>query len=353
MGDIDVVIPCYNYARFLERSVRSVLAQEGVNVRVLVIDDASSDETPQVGKRLAEQDSRVEFRRHDVNKGHIATYNEGLLGWAAAQYCLLLSADDALAPGALERATQLMTRHPEVGMTYGMAQIIDDDTDIETAKRIEDTGSRIISGSEYLRHCCAFANPVPTPTAVVRTELQHRLGGYQVQLPHSGDMEMWMRFATQSSIAFLHSIQAYYRWHGNNMGTAYYQAALGDLAEQREACKEVVMKWCPHIRDANVLMGLLDSRIGLEAFWIASKAFDDGDLDRTRVCLRFAEEHNREIRYSGKWWRFQTKRMLGRRVWNGIRPIVRRIRGFGQNQSSLKSSHFRVGDLTGRSAGES
>ena len=73
----------------------------GVDVRVLIIDDASTDDTPQVGQTLASTDSRVQFRRHDANKGHIATYNEGLLGWAAARYSLLLSADDALVPGAL------------------------------------------------------------------------------------------------------------------------------------------------------------------------------------------------------------------------------------------------------------
>jgi glycosyltransferase involved in cell wall biosynthesis len=93
---VDVVIPCSNYARFLERCVSSVLEQPGVDVRVLIIDDTSKDDSEAVGRKLAAADSRVEFRRHEVNKGHIATYNEGLLGWASAEYCLLLSADDVL-----------------------------------------------------------------------------------------------------------------------------------------------------------------------------------------------------------------------------------------------------------------
>jgi glycosyltransferase involved in cell wall biosynthesis len=116
MSGVDVVVPCYNYARFLPRCVSSILDQQDVNVRVLIIDDASSDDTPQVGQRLAELDPRVEFRRHDVNCGHIATYNEGLLGWASAKYSLLLSADDMLAPAALARATRLMDRHGDVGI---------------------------------------------------------------------------------------------------------------------------------------------------------------------------------------------------------------------------------------------
>src|SRR5271167_2052829 len=86
MGTVDVVVPCYNYARYLRDCVQSVLSQTGVAVRVLVIDDASPDNTLQVGQDLAASDPRVEFRRHAVNKGHIATYNEGLLDWSTAEY---------------------------------------------------------------------------------------------------------------------------------------------------------------------------------------------------------------------------------------------------------------------------
>lgn len=120
-------MPRYNYARFLTRCASSILDQQGVNVRVLIIDDASSDDTPQVGQRLAALDPRVEFRRHEVNCGHLATCNEGLLGWASAKYSLLLSADDMLAPAALARATRLADRHGDVGMTHEMALLIERD----------------------------------------------------------------------------------------------------------------------------------------------------------------------------------------------------------------------------------
>ena len=99
MTGVDVVVPCYNYARYLDWCVGTLLSQADVDVRVLIIDDASEDDTPSVGERLASADPRVEFRRHEKNAGHIATFNEGLLGWASAPYSLLISADDGLAPG--------------------------------------------------------------------------------------------------------------------------------------------------------------------------------------------------------------------------------------------------------------
>jgi len=116
---------------------------------------------------------------------------------------LLLSADDALAPGALARAVSVMDQDESIGMTYGMALIIADDSDIPEVHETGPVTHQVISGERFLERCCARGNPVPTPTAVVRTSLQHRLGGYRPELPHSGDMEMWMRFAIHAPVAVL------------------------------------------------------------------------------------------------------------------------------------------------------
>src|ERR1700744_3701033 len=124
MSSVDVVIPCYNYAHFLRRCVDSVLTQTGVNIRILIIDDASSDDTDEVATELAKTSTRITFRRSPKNKGLIATANEGIMDWATAKYCLLLLADDALTSGALDRAAKVMDNHDEVGMTYGMSYII-------------------------------------------------------------------------------------------------------------------------------------------------------------------------------------------------------------------------------------
>lgn len=90
MQRVDVVIPCYNYAHFLEECVGSVLSQAGVDVRVLILDDYSPDNTPEVGMALASRDKRVTYRRHTANEGHIATYNGGSSGRAATYSCFSL-----------------------------------------------------------------------------------------------------------------------------------------------------------------------------------------------------------------------------------------------------------------------
>src|ERR1700722_3515157 len=115
MPSVSVVIPCYKYGHFLEECTQSVLEnQPGVDVRVLIIDDASPDDSADVARAIAARDPRVEVAVHAGNKGHIATYNEGLLDWADGDYSVLLSADDRLTPGALTRATALLDANPDV-----------------------------------------------------------------------------------------------------------------------------------------------------------------------------------------------------------------------------------------------
>jgi glycosyltransferase involved in cell wall biosynthesis len=101
----------------LNSCVTSAISQEGVDVNVLIIDDCSSDNSIDICRELKSADQRISFIDHEVNRGRIATYNEGLM-LASSDYLVLLSADDLLTPGALRRATDLTDRNPSVGLVY-------------------------------------------------------------------------------------------------------------------------------------------------------------------------------------------------------------------------------------------
>jgi glycosyltransferase involved in cell wall biosynthesis len=98
MTRVDVAIPCYNYGKYLEYCVGTILSQRDVDVRVLIIDDCSPDDTARVAERLVASDSRVSYTKNERNLGLVGTANRGVIEWATAPYTLLLSADDALTP---------------------------------------------------------------------------------------------------------------------------------------------------------------------------------------------------------------------------------------------------------------
>lgn len=332
-GSVDIIVPAHNYARFLPRCVESVLSQAGVVVRVLIIDDASSDDSAEVAAALAARDERVEFRRHLVNHGHIATYNEGL-DWAAQSYTVVLSADDMLTPGALFRAVRLMNRYPEIGMTYGRHIAFNADQSPPKAPPVPDDYEwRIVGGSEFLESCCATgSNPVPAPTPVVRTWLQKELGGYRKELPHSADMEMWMRFAAHASLGLLDTAQAFYGRHRHNMTCRYRD--IHDLKQRQQAFEILFEKHGDRIPGRERLEQLANRQLAEEAFWAGYQAFDHGDPALCGIYLDFALRTCPAACSGRSWSRLQWKRLMGPRIWSTVRPLVRRMTAVGARLSA-------------------
>lgn len=325
MSRVDVIIPCYNYGHYLENCVQSVLSQEGVDVRVLIIDDASPDNTPEVAAKLMTQDERIEYRRHAHNLKHIATYNEGL-AWATGAYTLLLSADDLLTPGALNRAAGLMDAHPEVVMTYGKQIVFAK----EPLPPCESEASRytVLTGPEFIEQCCRSAsNPVNTPTAFVRTSFQKKVGDYRIELPHTADMDMWLRFAAYGSVGVIEANQAFKRMHQSNMQHGYLANPLGDLPQRRQTFDGFFAACSAQVAEAGHLHRLALDAMGLEAFWIASRMFDQGQLTECASILNSAVELNPGLKDSPQFSRLAWKRRLGTRAWQLIRPFVDTVRG--------------------------
>lgn len=286
MSSVSVIIPCYNYGHFLEEAVTSVLDdQAGVDVRVLIIDDASPDDSAEVARKIAAREPRVELIVHQANKGNIATYNEGLLEWADGDYCLLMSADDRLTPGALRRARDLLDAHPGVGFVYGRALYVRDGVPLPTA-RTKVRGWSVWRGPQWIEHRFRQAeNPINSPEIVVRTSLHKRVGGYDAELPKAADMEMWMRLAADADVGFIRGVdQAYYRVHDQNMSNAV--SALMDLRQRRLVFDTVLDRYGGKLTDPNHMSVLMHRALAREALWAAGRVYDRGRIRRTELALR-------------------------------------------------------------------
>jgi glycosyltransferase involved in cell wall biosynthesis len=218
MHSFDLVIPCYNYGNYLSECIASILNQQDCSVRILIIDDASHDGSAEAASRLAARDSRIDLIIHPKNVGHISTFNEGIV-WAQQEYFLLLSADDVLAPGALKRAGEVLAANPNVAFVYGRAIRFRGQTPaiVESSLRLP---PRIIPGWQFIAEICANPrNPVDTLSAVVRTSVQKKVGPYKLDLPHAGDLEMWLRCATAGDVGKIDWVQGLRRLHDRNMSS--------------------------------------------------------------------------------------------------------------------------------------
>ncbi len=308
---VSVIVPCYNYAHFLAGCVDSVLSQEGVKVQVLVIDDCSSDDSAAVAERLSEGDGRVEFRRHQGNRGLIATANEGL-EWARGQYVVLLSADDLLTPGSLRRACVAMHRHPNVGMVYGRPIMAREDRPLPTPSgswRATD----VWPGADWIRMRCRSAhNCISSPEVVVRTSVQRAVGGYDPACTHTSDLNMWLRIASIADVAYVRGApQAIYRVHADSMLRSQ-GGPLVDLGERRAAFDSFFASCSSHVEGHEQLHGMANRALARQALWKASRTVDRGANDSLVEELRaFALEVYPDTTRLREWHGLRLRRRIG------------------------------------------
>ncbi|BEV72222.1 MULTISPECIES: glycosyltransferase [unclassified Paludibacterium] len=126
---ISIVIPAYNYGKYLPAAIDSVLAQGIDDLEILICDDASTDNTPEV---IAEYEAKypcVHGYRNLVNLGAILNYNYAV-GLAQGEYVMVVSADDALMPGALKTLKAALDAHPECGYAFGRYNVQQADNNI-------------------------------------------------------------------------------------------------------------------------------------------------------------------------------------------------------------------------------
>jgi glycosyltransferase involved in cell wall biosynthesis len=294
-GGVDVAIPCYQYGRFLRECVTSVLSQGIQNVRVLIIDNASTDDSVEVAQQLAAEDRRVEVVARRRNLGPHASFNEGI-DWASSKYFMVLCADDLLAPSSLARALSIMERHPEVGFAYGRAGLLrpqDSKPVIESDTR--QTQWRIVAGRDILeRFCRDGTSHIGGPSSVVvRTVAQKLAGHYRPELPHSDDFEMWMRLARLGPAAKTDAPLAILRFHQSSRSAVASRVGTCDRWpawpwHDEAAFESFFARDGASLPDAARLHLLARRSVADRAYWSAVAHLCRGEAGASPELLKFA-----------------------------------------------------------------
>lgn len=276
-GLATVMIPSYNYARYLRECVESAAGQ--ANVDVVIVDNGSTDESPELGAELAERHRNVRFVRYEQNEGIITSFNR-CRQEVRGEYAVLLCADDALTPGSIERSRQFMAAHPSVGLMYGPATFFLRLDDLEPDELEGKVRPPIVHpGDQWIERLCRTGlNPIYTPEAFARAAVLEKVGGYEPRCPYTSDLNMWLRVASVSDVGFLPGpSQALFRRHESNEGTAYPHASAAELTQRWAAFAAFFETLGDDSRRAT-WERLARHRLGSDARYAATRAFiRDGD----------------------------------------------------------------------------
>jgi glycosyltransferase involved in cell wall biosynthesis len=205
---VSAIIPTYNYGRFLREAIDSTLAQTYPALEVIVVDDGSTDDTPQI---LASYGDRIRAIRQE-NLGVGAARNTGIAA-AQGEYLAFLDSDDIWRPRKLECDVARFTADPDVGMVHCGAETFDN-----TGKTI----SVSLGGLEGwvapdLLRLDREVIAAPGSGMTVRKSIAEELGGYDPRLQPSEDWDFCYRVACRYRVGFVPEVLVRYRLHGSGI----------------------------------------------------------------------------------------------------------------------------------------
>jgi glycosyltransferase involved in cell wall biosynthesis len=212
MPGISVIIPAYNHARFLPQAIESVLAQTLLPAELIVVDDGSTDDTPQV---LARYSECVRYIRQQ-NRGVSAARNTGA-AVAMGDYLAFLDADDEWLPHKLEMQMARFTNEPELGLVHCGVVEINGEGALLSVRQDGLEGWLIEEFLLFRRAIILGAGS----SALIPRRILFELGGWDEQLSTAADWDVCCRIAARYPIGFVSEELLRYRIHGTNMHTNF------------------------------------------------------------------------------------------------------------------------------------
>lgn len=190
MPKVSVIVPSYNHERYVEPAIRSVLDQTFQDFEIIVVDDASSDDTTRVVEGI--RDSRIRLVRMARNRA-VHTRNEGL-GLATGTYIAFQNSDDRWDERKLETQIEVLENQPNTVACFTAVQPIDEMSRPIAGSFAHDLfATRNRSHIEWLRSFFETGNCLCVTSAVVRRTAIGEIGGFRESLVQMGDFDLWIR----------------------------------------------------------------------------------------------------------------------------------------------------------------
>jgi len=222
---VSVVIPSYNAGPFIGRTIDSVMSQSYKNLEIVVVDDGSSDGTPDIVARFGDP-VRLILQHND---GVSAARNRAIAE-ARGELIAFLDHDDVWYPEKLERQVHLLSTRPEVGLVYSNADFIDvTDHPMWTYLARPRLHRGQVLGRLFL-DCF-----VPLLTVVVRARLLAEVGQFAAGWHIAEDYDLFLRFAERTEVDYVDEVLAGYRIHRGNLSRDFTRRLLEEQ-EVLQAC---------------------------------------------------------------------------------------------------------------------
>ena len=204
-SNVSVIIPAYNYGRFIAEAIEGALGQTCPPVEVIVVDDGSTDDTLEVVGKFGE---RVRYLRQE-NSGVGAARNRGVAE-SVGEFIAFLDADDTWEPTKLEKQLAIFEADPEIGLVHCGMREFDSETGGTVATHVDGQAGWV--ADELL----LWERPAiigPGGTIMVRRDVFEAVGGFDERMRVSEDWDLCYRVARRYKVGFVAEPLVNYRSH--------------------------------------------------------------------------------------------------------------------------------------------
>lgn len=221
--EVSVIIPNYNYARFLHQRIESVLAQTYTDYEIILLDDASTDDSVSVMNCYSTNPHVARLEINPVNTGSpFAQWQKGI-GLSRGKYIWIAESDDAAEPTFLEKTVSVLNRYPDASFCFlgshcigGQGELLATDFDRWTAKQLRRPHRLgVFDGKEYIEHNLYWRNYIYNASGVVfRKQCFNQVRDLSCfSMRYSGDWLFWIEMARQGKVIEIYEKLNKFRLH--------------------------------------------------------------------------------------------------------------------------------------------
>jgi len=339
---VSFVVPCYKLAHLLPECLNSILSQTYENFEILIMDNCSPDNTPEVAASFG--DPRVKHIRNETNLGHVRNFNKGIT-LATGKYVWLISPDDWLrGTHVLAHYVEMMERNPGIGFVFCQAIDVEESREVGLAEWTN-LGEKdcIWEGKDFFMRLIQ-GDCVVLSAAMVRKECYEKFGMFSLEMPHSNDWYLWFLLSLHYKVGYVAEPMIYVRTHQESLTSSFNQggnplcvideltvlwraARLGEEAgviSDRRVFNEAIatmagegLTYGPHWAATRKRPGLKEADVDALVRQYAKDSKDEEDV-RARVYKVVGDEefwHGEYQKAAQAYWRVLKLRPWGARTW--------------------------------------
>lgn len=228
---VSICIPIYNAEKYIKKCIDSILIQTYKNIEILIVDNCSTDNSPQIISQYVDQ--RIKYIRNEKNLGACGNWNRCIES-STGELIAIYHADDEYLPEIVEKQVNILQENNEIGAVFCEAVLIDS-ASIEIGNFLipkQLRNKKIIAFEEIFYHMILNnSNPLLCPSAMIRKSAYEKSGHYDCNTyKWVFDIDMYLRIAQKMKIGIIHEKLMNYRLH-NAQGSVSYAMDKSDQNE--------------------------------------------------------------------------------------------------------------------------